>query len=162
MSLYAKVLHGLGMLFLVFNLVPSLSAECRQVGGALITNFGGVDANTTLGPASGDLSGAVAASIIGVAPGANGTTVFTVLYRATPLGDRGRPCHLFQSSAGHGGTGSARSIRLPDLRRSPQRWDREVHRCDRDIALYRRSRPERRNHRAPVQRQSVLRSTVTS
>jgi len=48
------------------------------MGGAIITNFGGVNANTTLGPASGDLSGAVAASILGVAPGPNGTTVFTV------------------------------------------------------------------------------------
>jgi len=78
MSLYARILRGVAVLFLLFNLVPSLFAQCRQVGGAVITNFGGVDANTTLGPASGDLSGAVAASIIGVAPGANGTTVFTV------------------------------------------------------------------------------------
>ncbi len=78
MSLYAKILRGTAIVFFVLNLVPNLSAQCRQVGGALITNFGGVDANTTLGPASGDLSGAVAASILGVAPGANGTTVFTV------------------------------------------------------------------------------------
>jgi hypothetical protein len=58
------------------------------MGGALITNFGGLDANTTLGPASGDLSGAVAASILGVAPGENGTTVFTVQHHwVTDAGD---------------------------------------------------------------------------
>ncbi len=38
----------------------------------------GIVSKAALGPASGDLSGAVAASILGVAPGANGTTVFTV------------------------------------------------------------------------------------
>ena len=76
MNFDSKILRTVAIVFLV--LTPSLFAQCRQVGGSLITNFGGVDANTTLGPASGDLSGAVAASILGVAPGPNGTTVFTV------------------------------------------------------------------------------------
>ena len=78
MNLCGRFLRSAAILFVVSSLAPGLSAQCRQMGGALITNFGGVDANTTLGPASGDLSGAVAASILGVAPGANGTTVFTV------------------------------------------------------------------------------------
>ena len=78
MNLCGRFLRSAAMLFVVSSLAPGLFAQCRQMGGALITNFGGVDANTTLGPASGDLSGAVAASILGVAPGANGTTVFTV------------------------------------------------------------------------------------
>jgi len=38
--------------------------HCVHVGGSIITNFGGVDANTTLGPATGDLRGAVAASLL--------------------------------------------------------------------------------------------------
>jgi len=38
--------------------------HCKSVGGSIITNFGGVDANTTLGPATGDLRGAVAASLL--------------------------------------------------------------------------------------------------
>jgi len=76
MNFDSKILRTVAIVFLV--LTPSLFAQCRQVGGSLITNFGGVDSNTTLGPASGDLSGAVAASILGVAPGPNGTTVFTV------------------------------------------------------------------------------------
>jgi hypothetical protein len=78
MSVFGRILRSVAILFLVSSLAPSLLAQCRQMGGAIITNFGGVDANTTLGPASGDLSGAVAASILGVAPGPNGTTVFTV------------------------------------------------------------------------------------
>ena len=78
MKLSARLFRNVPVLCLALSLTAGLSAQCRQVGGALITNFGGVDANTTLGPASGDLSGAVAASIIGVAAGANGTTVFTV------------------------------------------------------------------------------------
>ena len=78
MSLFGRILRGVAILFLVSSLAPGSFGQCRQMGGAIITNFGGVDANTTLGPASGDLSGAVAASILGVAPGANGTTVFTV------------------------------------------------------------------------------------
>ncbi len=38
--------------------------HCTHVGGSIITNFGAVDANTTLGPATGDLRGAVAASLL--------------------------------------------------------------------------------------------------
>jgi hypothetical protein len=38
--------------------------HCTHVGGSIITNFGGVDVNTTLGPASGDLRGAVAATLL--------------------------------------------------------------------------------------------------
>lgn len=40
------------------------SGNCVHVGGSIITNFGGVDANTTLGPATGDLRGAVAATLL--------------------------------------------------------------------------------------------------
>jgi hypothetical protein len=36
--------------------------HCIHVGGSIITNFGAVDANTTLGPATGDMRGAVAAT----------------------------------------------------------------------------------------------------
>jgi hypothetical protein len=38
--------------------------NCMHVGGSIITNFGAVDANTTLGPATGDLRGAVAATLL--------------------------------------------------------------------------------------------------
>src|SRR2546423_5468237 len=52
--------------------------HCVQVGGAILTNLGVVDGNTTLGTATGDLKGAVSASILSVAPGKEGTTVFAV------------------------------------------------------------------------------------
>src|SRR5438034_1619123 len=38
--------------------------NCIHVGGSIITNFGAVDPNTTLGPATGDLRGAVAATLL--------------------------------------------------------------------------------------------------
>jgi hypothetical protein len=52
------------------------------------TNLGVVDESTTLGTATGDLEGAVAATILGVGPGPNDTTVFTVQhYFVTTDGD---------------------------------------------------------------------------
>jgi hypothetical protein len=63
--------------------------HCRSVGGTIITNFGGVDANTTLGPATGDLRGAVAATLL-TAPqqGPNGTVIFNVQHHwVTESGD---------------------------------------------------------------------------
>jgi len=78
MSFFGRILRSVAILFVVSSLAAGAFGQCRQMGGALITNFGGVDANTTLGPASGDLSGAVAASILSVTPGENGTTVFSV------------------------------------------------------------------------------------
>jgi len=55
--------------------------HCVPVGGSIITNFGGVDANTTLGPATGDLRGAVAASLLTPPqPGPNVGGFQTVLF----------------------------------------------------------------------------------
>jgi hypothetical protein len=68
---------------------PSGNPHCTHVGGSIITNFGGVDANTTLGPATGDLRGAVAASLLGQPqPGPNGTVLFNVQHHwVTESGD---------------------------------------------------------------------------
>src|SRR2546430_15748012 len=53
--------------------------RCMSVGGSIITNFGGVDANTTLGPATGDLRGAVAATLTEPpSPGPSGAILFYV------------------------------------------------------------------------------------
>ena len=38
--------------------------HCHAVGGMLMTNLGAVDANTTMGPVTGDLKGAVGATIV--------------------------------------------------------------------------------------------------
>lgn len=63
--------------------------NCIHVGGSIITNFGAVDANTTLGPATGDLRGAVAATLLGAPqPGPGGTVLFNVQHHwVTESGD---------------------------------------------------------------------------
>ncbi len=62
--------------------------QCHPIGGTVFTNLAVVDANTTLGLATGDLKGAVAATILEVAPGDDGTTVFSVQhYFVTESGD---------------------------------------------------------------------------
>jgi hypothetical protein len=63
--------------------------NCTHVGGSIITNFGAVDANTTLGPATGDLRGAVAATLTSAPqPGPNGTVIFHVQHHwVTESGD---------------------------------------------------------------------------
>lgn len=52
---------------------------CVVVGGTILTNFGAIDANTTMGSATGDLRGAVSGTLLGApAPGPGGTVVFHV------------------------------------------------------------------------------------
>jgi hypothetical protein len=65
--------------------------NCIHVGGSIITNFGGVDANTTLGPATGDLRGAVAATLLTPpvpGPSGSGTVLFNIQHHwVTESGD---------------------------------------------------------------------------
>lgn len=63
--------------------------NCVHVGGSIITNFGAVDANTTLGPATGDLRGAVAATLLTPPQaGPGGTVIFHVQHHwVTESGD---------------------------------------------------------------------------
>jgi len=62
--------------------------QCVPIGGSILTNLAVVDANTSLGTATGDLQGAVAAAILEIAPGEIGTTVFTVQHHfVTETGD---------------------------------------------------------------------------
>lgn len=62
------------------------AASCTPVGGTVTTNF--VSPDTTLGVASGDLRGAVSATLLSVAAGPGGTTVFTVRHHwTTEAGD---------------------------------------------------------------------------
>jgi len=63
--------------------------HCIPVGGMVMTNFGAVDQNTTLGIATGDLRGAVAATLLGAPqPGAGGTVVFRIQHHwVTESGD---------------------------------------------------------------------------
>jgi hypothetical protein len=69
---------------------PSGGSElhCTPIGGTVMTNLGVVDQSTTLGVVDGDLKGAVAATILNVAPGSGGTTIFTVQHHfVTQAGD---------------------------------------------------------------------------
>jgi len=67
-----------GLVFVLLSLapgnlvrfIPLASAEdglshCVTIGGALMTNIGAIAGETNLGPVSGDLAGAVAATILG-------------------------------------------------------------------------------------------------
>jgi hypothetical protein len=61
--------------------------HCLPVGGTVMTNF--INADTTLGTASGDLRGAVSASLLGAPqPGPGGSVVFHVQHHwVTETGD---------------------------------------------------------------------------
>jgi len=53
--------------------------HCLPVGGTVMTNFGAIDQNTTMGTATGNLRGAVSGTLLGAPqPGAGNTLVFHV------------------------------------------------------------------------------------
>jgi hypothetical protein len=61
--------------------------HCKPVGGMLMTNLGAVDQATTMGPATGDLKGAVGATILSTEVNGN-TLVFHVQHHwVTDAGD---------------------------------------------------------------------------
>ena len=73
---------------LSFAQSTNAAPHCVPIGGTVMTNLGVVDQSTTLGVVDGDLKGAVAATILNVAPGSGGTTVFTVQHHfVTQAGD---------------------------------------------------------------------------
>ena len=63
--------------------------SCQQAGGMLMTDLGAVDASTTMGVATGDLRGAVGATILNLESQNNGATlIFTVQHHwVTETGD---------------------------------------------------------------------------
>jgi hypothetical protein len=63
--------------------------HCKPVGGMIMTNFGAIDQNTTMGPATGDLRGAVSGTLLGAPqPGAGNTLVFHIQHHwVTEAGD---------------------------------------------------------------------------
>ena len=63
--------------------------SCQSAGGMLMTDLGAVDANTTMGVATGDLRGAVGATILNLESQNNGATlIFTVQHHwVTESGD---------------------------------------------------------------------------
>jgi hypothetical protein len=65
----------LALVFTLGSLSHAQKKDCRPVGGMLLTNLGAVDQNTTMGPVTGDLAGAVAATIVTFQPQNNGTVI---------------------------------------------------------------------------------------
>jgi hypothetical protein len=65
------------------------SKSCQPAGGMLMTNLGAVDASTTMGVATGDLKGAVGATILNIdAQNGGATLIFTVQHHwVTESGD---------------------------------------------------------------------------
>jgi hypothetical protein len=62
--------------------------SCRTVGGTVLSNLGVIDQNTTLGIATGDLKGAVAAAILSITQNPDGTVSFSVNHHwVTESGD---------------------------------------------------------------------------
>jgi hypothetical protein len=84
-----KFVSGAALLLAGLGLAQNThAAHCQSIGGTVMTNFAVVNASTTLGVVDGDLKGSVAATILNVTPGANGTTVFTVQHHfVTQSGD---------------------------------------------------------------------------
>jgi hypothetical protein len=66
---FTKSSNAISILAVIF-LVAAAAAQgpkhqrCHAVGGMLMTNLGAVDGNTTMGPVTGDLKGAVSATIL--------------------------------------------------------------------------------------------------
>ena len=81
-----NVLLGLILFSLPGLLAAQATADCRQVGGTISTNF--LNANTTFGSATGDLAGGVGVKILSVNPGPGSTLVFHVQHSwVTATGD---------------------------------------------------------------------------
>jgi hypothetical protein len=87
------VLRNVAVSIMVALTIASTNAEakrnCNAVGGMLMTNLGAVDAATTMGVATGDLRGAVGATILNTDVQNGGATlVFTVQHHwVTESGD---------------------------------------------------------------------------
>jgi hypothetical protein len=62
--------------------------HCKPIGGTVMTDLAVVDQSTTLGIVAGDLKGSVAATILNVSEGADGTVIFAVQHHfVTESGD---------------------------------------------------------------------------
>jgi hypothetical protein len=78
---------------LVLLLVAHASAaeqdggKCSKVGGLIMTNLGAIDAKTTLGIATGDLSGGVSATIVSITGPQNALTFIVQHHWVTESGD---------------------------------------------------------------------------
>ncbi len=77
------------MAFLVAGAAAQKSKRqnCQSAGGMLMTNLGAVDASTTMGPVTGDLKGAVAATILSTEVNGNNLVFHVQHHWVTESGD---------------------------------------------------------------------------
>jgi hypothetical protein len=78
-------------LALLFAADPAVAEQdgtnCSKVGGLIMTNFGAIDANTTLGIATGDLRGGVSATILSITGPQTALTFIVQHHWVTESGD---------------------------------------------------------------------------
>lgn len=101
-SVFSRALVGVGVFVFAMGILSGASStpkaapvpvstetHCVLVGGTIMTNFGAIDQNTTMGTATGDLRGAVSGTLLGAPqPGAGNTLVFHVQHHwVTESGD---------------------------------------------------------------------------
>ncbi|PYU83141.1 MAG: hypothetical protein DMG50_09210 [Acidobacteria bacterium] len=91
-SVVSRALVGVGVFVLAMGILSGASStpkaapvpvstetHCVLLGGSIMTNFGAIDQNTTMGTATGNLRGAVSGTLLGAPqPGAGNTLVFHV------------------------------------------------------------------------------------
>jgi hypothetical protein len=79
---------GLVLVFPAYGQTKPSNLKCGAVGGVMSTDLGAVDQQTTMGVSTGDLKGAVSASILDVTANSDGTVSFVVQHHfVTESGD---------------------------------------------------------------------------
>jgi hypothetical protein len=73
--------------FLVGAAAAENHKHCQAVGGMLMTNLGAIDANTTMGTVTGDLRGAVGATILSTEASGNTLVLHVQHHWVTESGD---------------------------------------------------------------------------
>jgi hypothetical protein len=78
---------ALVLLFMAHTAAAQDGGKCSKVGGLIMTNLGVIDANTTLGIATGDLRGGVSATILSITGPQNALTFIVQHHWVTESGD---------------------------------------------------------------------------
>jgi len=85
-----RAISTLAVVALLISGTAAQSAKhqfCQPVGGMLMTNLGAVDQATTMGPATGDLKGAVGATILSTEVNGNTLVLHVQHHWVTDAGD---------------------------------------------------------------------------
>ena len=82
-----KTVSVMAMMVLVAGLAAGQNKHCTAAGGMLMTNLGAVDPATTMGTATGDLKGAVGATILSTEGSGNTLILHVQHHWVTESGD---------------------------------------------------------------------------